>query len=151
MAMKETRGRFAAALIVLEATLSVCALGGAVYFFVRPDDAMPSDILARTPFATWIWPGLLLALLIAVPSGVVAAAALVGRPWAHIGHPIVGLLLMGWIVVQVATIGFIAGLQPLMFAWGITIALLGAANFRQWQRNAHRPIADGPLKPRVRS
>jgi hypothetical protein len=130
--MKDARGRFAWTLIWLEAMLSAAAFGGAVYFFLLPHDAMPTDILARTPFDTWVWPGVLLAAVVGVPSGAVAAGAAVRKPWAHIGHPIVGLMLMGWIAVQIGIVGFIAALQPLMFAWGVAIALLGAINYRRW-------------------
>jgi hypothetical protein len=141
----EGRGRFAAVLVTLEALLCLCALGGAIYFFARQQDAMPSDILARTPFGSWVWPGVLLALIVGVPSAVVAVAAMARKPWAHAGHAIVGALLMGWIIVQVAFVGFIAGLQPLMFLWGLVIVLLGAANHRQWHRTgygtgAHRVV-----------
>lgn len=135
--MSEERGRFAAVLVTLEALLSACALGGAIYFFSRQRDAMPAEILARTPFGSWVWPGVLLALIVAVPSAVVAVGAVARKPWAHAGHAIVGVVLMGWIIVQVAFVGFIAGLQPLMFLWGLVIALLGAANYRRWHRSGY--------------
>ena len=135
--MSEERGRFASALVTLEALLSACALGGAIYFFARQQDAMPSDILARTPFSNWVWPGVLLALIVGVPSAVVAFGAAARKPWAHAGHPLIGALLMGWIIVQVALVGFIAGLQPLMFLWGLMIAVLGAANYRRWHRGGY--------------
>lgn len=130
--MRDVRGRFARTLITLEALLSVSAFGGAAYFFARPHDAMPSDILARTPFGTWIWPGVLLALTVGVPSGITALGTLLRKVWAHIGHPLTGLALMAWIIAQVVIVGFIAGLQPLMFAWGLAIAALGVVNYRDW-------------------
>jgi hypothetical protein len=39
---------------------------------------------------------------------------------------------MGWIVVQVAVIGPISLLRPVMFAWGLAILLFSAANYRRW-------------------
>jgi hypothetical protein len=126
------RGRFGRTLGALEAVLSVAAAGGAVYLAVSPHDAMPADLLARTPFPSWLVPGILLGLCVAVPAGAVAYGVFARRPYAHAGHVLVGLALTGWIVVQVAVIGFVASLQPVMFTWGLVILLLGAANYRRW-------------------
>ena len=64
------RGRFADTLIALEAALAVAALGGIVMLWAAPNDAMLTNVLARTPFSSWIWPGVLLAVSVAAPAGV---------------------------------------------------------------------------------
>lgn len=126
------RGRFARVLLALEAGLCVSATGGAAYLMAMPHDAMPARLLARTPFATWIIPGALLALCVAVPAGVVAFGTATRRAYAHVGHPLLGLILMGWILAQLAVIGPSSALQPVMFAWGAALLVLGAANYRRW-------------------
>jgi len=126
------RGRFARALLTLETGLCAAAAGGAYYLVTTPHDAMPASALARTPFSTWVVPGVLLAVCVAAPAGVVAFGAAARRAYAHAGHPLLGLALMGWIVVQVAVIGPVSWLQPAMFAWGLAILVLGSANYRRW-------------------
>jgi hypothetical protein len=129
---RSDRGRFASLLLVLEVGLCIGATGGAAYLITESHTAMTADYLARTPFSSWTIPGLLLALCVALPAGVVAAGAATRRTYAHVGHPLVGLTLIGWIVVQVAVLGPISLLQPAMVAWGLAILLLGLANYRRW-------------------
>lgn len=126
------RDRFARVLLGLEIGLCVGAAGGAYHLITAPHTAMPADVLARMPFSSWIGPGVLLALCVALPAGVVAFGSAARRVYAHAVHPVLGLVLMGWIMVQLAVIGLISWLQPAMFAWGLAILLLGAANYRRW-------------------
>jgi hypothetical protein len=126
------RGRFARSLLVLEVGLCIGAVGGAWHLIAEPHTAMPADYLPRTPFPSWIVPGVLLALCVGLPAGVVAFGTTTRRTYAHAGHPMLGLTLMGWIVVQLIVLGPVSLLQPAMFAWGLVILLLGAANYRRW-------------------
>src|ERR1041384_1829785 len=117
--------------MTLELLLCIAAAGGGAWLVVfAPHDAMPADILARTPFSSWAWPGLFLIATVALPAGLVAAGAIAGRAWSHLGHLAVGLILLGWIGVQVLVIGPVSALQPVMAAWGLAIAALGAAHYR---------------------
>jgi hypothetical protein len=93
---------------------------------------MSADILALTPFSSWVWPGVLLAVCVAVPAGIVVVGTIAGRAWAHPGHVLLGLDVIGWIVVQAIVIGFVSWLQPAILAWGLAITGLGALNYRQW-------------------
>ncbi|HEU0237939.1 MAG TPA: hypothetical protein VFR11_01495 [Micromonosporaceae bacterium] len=124
------RGRYARVLLGLEIALCVGAAGGADYLISEPHTAMPAEYLSRTPFSSWTIPGVLLAVCVAVPAGVVAFGAATRRTFVHVGHPLVGLTLIGWIVVQVAVLGPISVLQPAMFACGLAIGLLGVDNYR---------------------
>jgi hypothetical protein len=138
------RGRFTRTLIVLELALSVGAIGGALNLVVfAARDAMPADLLARTPFSSWVWPGIALMLTVAVPAAIVAIGAWVGRPFAHVGHPLVGMILIGWIIVQVWVIGPVSALQPVMAIWGLLITVLGASNYRSWHLSWGATTAEG--------
>ena len=137
--------RLTRTLIALELLLCVAAVcGGVQLAAVAPHDAMPADALARTPFSSWVWPGIFLIATVAVPAGAVAAGALARRAWSHVGHVAVGLLLVGWIAVQVAVIGSVSALQPVMAGWGLAIAALGAADYRRRPRVASTSLRDGP-------
>jgi hypothetical protein len=130
--MRADRGRFARMLLALEVGLAVGGFGGAYHLITAPHDAMPADVLARTPFSSWVIPGFLLALCVAVPAVVVAYGTATRRTYAHVGHPMLGVALMGWIVVQILVIGPTSWLQPAMFGWGLAILGLGAVNYRRW-------------------
>jgi hypothetical protein len=125
-------GRFARVLFTVEAALGVAALGGAVSFWASPQHAMPPNVLARTPFSSWVWPGVLLAVCVAVPAGIVAVATITGRTWTHLAHLLLGLDVVAWIGVQAIVIGFVSWLQPAILAWALTIVYLGALNYRGW-------------------
>jgi hypothetical protein len=146
---RDGRGRFAGPLLGLETALCAGAVGGAGYLISEPHAAMPAEYLARTPFSSWTVPGVLLALCIAVPAGVVAFGAATRRRYAHAGHPLVGLTLMGWIIVQFAVLGPISLLQPAMFACGLAIGWLGLANYREARRR--RAVSAPDQQPPTRS
>jgi hypothetical protein len=121
----------------------VAALGGAFFLFTHPFDAMGPVVLERLPFDSYVWPGILLAACVALPAAAVAAGALARLPAAHVGHPLLGLTLIGWIVVQVLIIGPY-WLQPVVAAWGAVLFGLGAANYRRWHA---QPIGTGRPAP----
>jgi hypothetical protein len=125
-------GRFGTTLVTLETTLAVAATAGGVSLMARPTAVMPLDLLAGTPFSTWFWPGVALIAVVALPAAVVAAGALAHLVYVHIGHMLVGVVLMGWISVQLVMIGSATWLQPVCFIWGAVIALLGFAHYRDW-------------------
>jgi hypothetical protein len=126
------RGRFAGTLRALEVGLCVAAFGGAAYLISSPHTAMTPESLARTPFSSWLVPGFLLAACVAVPAAVVAYGSVTRRTYAHVGHPLVGVALIGWIVVQLVVIGPVSWLQPVMAGWGLVILVLGVAHYRRW-------------------
>jgi len=96
-------------LMVLEVLLAVGAYGGAVMMtLIQPDDFLPPEWLAGTPFDSWVLPGI--GLLVA--NGIVPTFALLGearrRPWAALAHFAVGCVLVGWIALQLVVIGYVA-------------------------------------------
>ena len=54
------------ALIALEVLVAVNAIYGGIGL-MRNGMGMPDDWLERTPFTSWLWPGVFLLLVIAVP------------------------------------------------------------------------------------
>lgn len=117
----------------------ISAVGGGVAFLADTSGAvagMTTQVLARTPFTTYLWPGLLLALGLGVPPLVTAvgvhrrgrirvAAPLeraTGHHWSWVGSIAIGMALMLWIVVQVLLIDERSVLQPTMFLLGACLA-----------------------------
>jgi hypothetical protein len=120
---RNKRGASALVLMVLEALLAVGAYGGALMMtLIQPDDFMPPEWLAGTPFDSWVLPGI--GLLVAI--GIVPTVALLGeawrRPWAALAHVAVGGVLVGWIALQLVVIGYVAPpLQIGYLALGVVI------------------------------
>lgn len=102
------------------------------------------DVLQGTPFDSFLLPGIALLACNAVPPLVAIIGTLRRRPWATPAHVAVGVILMGWIVVQVALIGFGSWLplQAFCFALGLLIAALGVRNRRDAQSGGERRAAD---------
>lgn len=102
-------------------------------------------IEARLPFASPLLGGLALAALVAVPLTLLAAAAWIGDPRTPEATVAAGVVLVGWIVVQVLFLRSFSAFQP-------TYALLGLALIA-WGRHlgrAAQPVAPaaGPADPR---
>jgi len=64
------------AVIGLETVAAVSAVGGGIGLAAGNAIGMPADWLAATPFSSWLVPGVLLLLVVAVPMGVAAVAEL---------------------------------------------------------------------------
>ena len=128
-----TRRRASArVLMVLEVLLAVGAYGGALMMtLVQPDDFMPPEWLAGTPFGSWVLPGI--GLLLA--NGILPTVALLGearrRPWAALAHVAVGGVLVGWIALQLVVIGYVAPAFQLGYlALGLVILVVASLDRR---------------------
>jgi hypothetical protein len=106
---------------LLQALVGISALPSGIFLMVFPDGSlikMPLSTLDGTPFSSFFWPGLILALV--VGAGHLAAAAMTWRRlrlFAQAGA-VMGLGLMIWIFVQISMIGGGHWLQYLYFFLG---------------------------------
>jgi hypothetical protein len=113
----------------LSLPLALSAIPVGVALVLRPDGSlvgMPPSTLAGTPFDDFLAPGLLLAG--AVGGSTLAAAVLAARgaPRARLVTLGAGLVTVGWIAVQVAMLGYLSGLQPMVGGLGLALVALGA-------------------------
>ena len=110
------RARVAArwALIAVEALVAVGAAYGGVGLIADNAIGMLPEWLARTPFTSWLWPGVFLLLVVAVPMTVAAAAELTRRSFAYLASLGAGAAQIGWIVVQWWVMQRFFFLQPVM-------------------------------------
>lgn len=103
---------------VLEATIAVSAVAGGVGVMIN-GLGMSLDLLEGSPFTGFFWPGVILAVAVG-GSGLLAWVALLAHaPRAMEAGAGAGVLLAGWILVQVAMLGYISVLQPVMGALGL--------------------------------
>jgi hypothetical protein len=137
--ISDTRTPERLALLFLEGVIALNAVGGAVYGLAGAEE-VPREWLEGTPFRSYAIPSLI--LLVAVGGGMALAWALllVGSSWAPEAAIAAGLVLVGWIVVQVALIvpdGGFSWLQPTMLAAGLFVSWLGL-RFRRSSANHER-------------
>jgi hypothetical protein len=136
-----TRPATVRALTALLAFQGISAVGGGAAFLADTSGGfvgMGTEVLAATPFTTFLWPGLLLSLGLGVPALVAAvgvhrrgnlavATALergTGHHWSWALSLALGVALMAWIVVQLLLMSERTFLQPLMFAVGAGLVVL---------------------------
>jgi hypothetical protein len=78
---------------------TVGALVGATGFLTGTLD-LGAEILARTPFTSWVWPGIALAVLVGVPTTLTGVAALRRDPRTGVLALATGAVLALWIAAQ---------------------------------------------------
>lgn len=130
-------GRTAIAFLVL---LGIGALAGGLALVSRPDGSVMQfnvALLAGSPFADFLVPGLVLGGLFGVGSFVVAALGMRRSRLAPFLAFAIGCAQMIWIVVELAIIRELSFLHPTMFAVGLVIAVAsvpwGWPTFQAWR------------------
>jgi len=101
---------------MLHAVVSLNAIGGGIYGLAGAE-GVPLAWLDGTPFTSYRAPSVILLVVVGGLHG--AASVFVWRQLAraHALSLVAGIVLVGWIVVQVAMLGFVSWLQP---AVGVT-------------------------------
>ena len=124
-------------LILLHLVLVLTALGAGQALARRPsgeDLAFETDWLEGSPFRDYRIPGLFMVLVIA-PANLLALAGQVGRkgaaPYLSVGC---GALLVGWLVIQTAIIGYRHWSQLI---WAVIFPLTGVLGLVQMGRRQH--------------
>jgi len=105
--------------------IALNAFGGAVYGLAGAP-GVPREWLFGTPFSSYLVPSLFLGVV--VGGGCLTASIGVLRR-SRFTPPLAmsaGVLLLSWIAVQVALIGWVSWLQPAVAACGAVIVLLAA-------------------------
>jgi peptidoglycan/LPS O-acetylase OafA/YrhL len=110
-------------LIALQLFVAVNAVAGSVYLFGGAPD-WPRKWLDSTPFDSWLIPGLI--LLGAVGGSMVAAVwTMWRRPESGASASLLaGLVLLVWITVETAMLGYISWMQPATLAAALLVLAL---------------------------
>ncbi len=127
-------------LIILVFALSIAAIISGAMLFLVPDGsllAMEADVLADSPFNSYLIPGIILFLFIGVFPLIVGLGLVNtswrwlkrinpfrGHYWAWTGALTTGVILLVWIIVETVLIGYVSVLQPVMGFWGALILCL---------------------------
>lgn len=86
---------------------------------------MSPDILNKSPFSTFLIPGLFLLLIIGITNVAGAILSFRKNKYSGITGIVLGLILCLWIIFQVKWIGFNSFLQPLFLLIGFFEAFAG--------------------------
>ena len=116
-------------------TVAISAYGGAIGLATGAD--LGHELNQRLPFHSPVFGAVALALIVGVPSTVVAALAKRGDPRADTALVGAGVLLIGWIAVELAFIREFQFLQVVYVIVGLVYVALG--------RRASPGVDVGPL------
>jgi hypothetical protein len=112
-------------IFVLEAFIALTAIVSGVAILTGGLQ-MPLELLRSTPFSDYTIPGLLLAIVVGGSSLVAATTVFIHREFVVLLSVAAGLIMAGWITVQVAMLGLVSWLQVLYFVLGVLIFGLAA-------------------------
>ena len=124
---------------LLEVFLGVGALFGGAQFIAAPDGhllAMTTKLLARTPFPSYLVPGIILFTLIGIEPLLAAAITVRRLAIAPLAAVAVGLTLIGWICVEMVVF---AGAGSLAWAFYLVLGCCIAAAGLVWWRTPAPP------------
>ena len=108
--------------------MALSAFAAGAMFMVEPSGrlmGMTEATLARSPFRSYLVPGIVLFVVVGGTLALAAWAEIQRWPRAGWLSVVAGVVLAGWIVVQVAMIGLGHPMQPSLFVVGVVIAGLG--------------------------
>ena len=110
-------------LVVFEVVIAINAVYGGIGLMVN-GMGMPRDWLDSTPFHSWTVPGLFLLAVIAVPMSVAAVGELARWRRADAASVVAGVVLVGWIAVQLLVLRRYFILQPVLGVAGALVVAL---------------------------
>jgi hypothetical protein len=125
-----SRSRFAKAAATLEVFLSVGALGGGIALVVGSRGEiipLPLSALNGSPFKTYFVPGLILFGVIGLGPLLAALLGWLRHPLAPLATIATGVVLLTWLAVGIAIIGYTNDppLQPFYLLIGTAITVVG--------------------------
>ncbi len=142
--MEKTDGPapFAAKLLIfLLFFLGIGAIASGAMLFAAPDGrflGMTVDLLEGSPFRDYLIPGIILFLAVGVFQ-LLTAYGLMTRSrwrwpdalnpvkfqhWAWTASWAAGVIMIIWIAVETALLGYVSFLQPLIFVWALVLIIL---------------------------
>ena len=101
------------------------------YYGMAGANNVPTEWLKGSPFQTYFIPGLILFLCVGNSSLIAAIAVFKTHPVARRISFIGGIIILGWLSVQIAIIGCVSWMQPATAAAAVFILLLTSLLLKQ--------------------
>ncbi|MBN9191614.1 hypothetical protein [Microbacterium sp.] len=122
------------ALVVVTVFQAVTAIVGGIVMLTTSGMGMPSSMLSQGPFASFLWPALILSLVVGGTQTVSAVLLIARRESALVWCAVAGFGMVIWIYVETVIIAGSSWLQWLYFITGIgqlalVVALAGVAGW----------------------
>src|SRR6266487_2208054 len=119
------------ALFVIEAFIGLSAIQGGIALLRGAfDQWVPVAWLAGTPFSDYTIPGLVLVIVVGGSALLAAATVFIHREWAVLVSVLAGLLMVGYLVVEVVSLDSKVGnVLPMMLVPQLLYFVLGLAVF----------------------
>jgi len=121
-------------LAVLHSVLCIGALGAGQAFVRDPSGStlgMRTEWLERSPFPDYGFPGLFLAVVIGGANGLSAVLLLMRHPLAPAASFSTGVLLVVWVAIQTAILGFRHWSQGIWWVVFTLVTILGGVLLRR--------------------
>jgi hypothetical protein len=100
------------------------ALGGG-YYGLTGAGGVPTEWLEGSPFADYFVPSLILLVVVGGSFAVAAIAVFARLRAARFAVFMAAFVVLGWLIVQIAIIGYVSWMQPATAIAGVLILILG--------------------------
>lgn len=127
-----------AALLAVAAVSAVSALAGMVGLILGDGMGLPRSALDATPFDSWVWPAIILGVVVGGTQLLAVVAQVLRLSLAWSLHAASGLVLVIWTFVEVAMLLIWSPLQGVFFALGVVQVVLAVLALGAWPRPALR-------------
>jgi hypothetical protein len=104
---------------------AVNAFGGG-YYGLSGAKGVPTEWLKGSPFPDYFVPSLILLVVVGGSFIVAAMAVFTGLRIARLAALTAGIVVLGWLAVQLAIIGYVSWMQPTTAIAGVLVLVLGA-------------------------
>jgi len=99
------------------------AIGGG-YYGLSGAEGVPTEWLEGSPFSDYFIPSLILLVVVGGSFVIAAIVVFAGLRIARVASLAAGLVVLGWLVAQVAIIGYVSWMQPTTAVAGVLVLLL---------------------------
>lgn len=130
---------------------ALSAVGGGAAILLTNGLGMPASMLEGGPFTSFLWPGIILLMVVGGTQSLAVGLLLTRRPSAPLWTAVAGFGMIIWIFVETGIIRGLSWLQAIYFTTGIievalVLALLGVMN-RPFGAGPDAPVAAGFRRP----
>jgi hypothetical protein len=101
------------------------ALGGG-YYGLTGAVGVPTEWLEGSPFADYFVPSLILLVVVGGSFAVAAIAVFARLRAARFAVFMAAFVVLGWLIVQIAILGYVSWMQPATAIAGVLILILGS-------------------------